>query len=111
MILLFFFVYFRAWKKPEQLNLKCLNCYSYKSTDLSFKFFCRYQAEEKDLESQVLAKGIRLTPIRKYEYQSAVWSEGKQFNADIVYYVSIRHLFWNFFLKRGQDSLSERPFT
>lgn len=33
---------------------------------------CRYQEEDKDLEAQVLAKGLRLTPITKFEYQSAV---------------------------------------
>ncbi|KAK6627167.1 hypothetical protein RUM44_009644 [Polyplax serrata] len=31
-----------------------------------------YQEEDKDLEAQVLSKGLRLTPIRKHEYQSAV---------------------------------------
>ncbi|EEB11753.1 conserved hypothetical protein [Pediculus humanus corporis] len=32
----------------------------------------RYQEEDKDLEAQVLSKGLRLTPIRKYEYHSEV---------------------------------------
>lgn len=46
----------------ETLVRKIFNCF----------FRCRYQEEDKDLEAQVLSKGLRLTPIRKYEYQSAV---------------------------------------
>jgi hypothetical protein len=48
-----------------QIIAVCIHTAYVTSSDSVHISFFRYQEEDKDLEAQMLAKGLRLTPLRK----------------------------------------------